>query len=167
MAARWSAIILLGLLLLPRLAAAAATDDNDVAGGPLPRFASMRSDKVNLRTGPGQRYPIEWVLVRRDMPVEVIGEFEHWRHIRDWQGTEGWVQERMIGAKREVIVTGATHLLHSEPDAGSAVVARAEPGVIARLISCRQEWCNVEANDVSGWIARGDVFGVLPNEAVP
>jgi SH3-like domain-containing protein len=27
---------------------------------PLPRFVSLRADVVNLRTGPGGRYPVEW-----------------------------------------------------------------------------------------------------------
>src|SRR6267378_2202808 len=60
-------------------------------GGKLPRFVSLRSDLVNLRVGPGETYPIQWVLTRKEMPVEIIREFEHWRMIRDWQGTEGWV----------------------------------------------------------------------------
>ena len=50
----------------------------------LPRFVSLRSDQVNLRVGPGENYPIQWVLTRKEMPVEIIKEFEHWRMIRDW-----------------------------------------------------------------------------------
>src|SRR3984957_163651 len=62
----------------------------------LPYFAALHADKVNLRAGPGDRYPIEWVYVRRDWPVQVIAHFDHWRRVRDWEGTEGWVQEKMI-----------------------------------------------------------------------
>jgi len=38
----------------------------------LPRYASLRSDEVNLRIGPGETYPIVWVFKRKDMPVEII-----------------------------------------------------------------------------------------------
>src|SRR3984893_10616803 len=82
----------------------------------LPRFVSLRSDQVNLRVGPGENYPIEWVLTRKEMPVEIIKEFENWRMIRDWQGTEGWVHERMLTGKRAVVVKGGIRTLHRQPD---------------------------------------------------
>src|SRR5207245_9793716 len=108
---------------------AAGPSDTDVALK-VPRSVSLHSDNVNLRTGPGRQYPIEWVLTRKDMPVEVIAQFEHWRRIRDWEGTAGWVQERMVAGRRTVIVSkGAERPLHQQPDAASAVVARAAPGV--------------------------------------
>ncbi|MBS0541279.1 MAG: hypothetical protein JSR47_21120, partial [Proteobacteria bacterium] len=60
------------------------------SGLPLPRFASLRSDLVNVRAGPGTRYPIEWVFKHKLMPVEIIAEYENYRKIRDWQGAGGW-----------------------------------------------------------------------------
>src|SRR5580658_7689361 len=110
------------------------------AGGaeaPLPHFATLHSDKVNLRAGPGDRYPIQWVYLRKDWPVEVIAQFDHWRRVRDWEGTEGWVHEKMVTSRREVIVTGSIHTLRRSPDPGAAPLARAEPGVMAKLDECR------------------------------
>jgi SH3-like domain-containing protein len=135
-------------------------------GARLPRFVSLRSDQVNLRVGPGENYPIQWVLTRKEMPVEIIREFEHWRMIRDWQGTEGWVHERMVTGKRAVVVKGGVRALHRLPDPASQVVARAEPGVFARLIECRGVWCRIEAADIAGWVQRIEVWGVYPDEAV-
>ena len=158
----------LGALMLLLAAApghAAAPDDEAVLK--VPRFVSLHADKVNLRTGPGRQYPIKWVLTRKDMPVEVIAQFEHWRRIRDWEGTEGWVQEHMVDGKRYVVAgKGADRPLHQEPDATSAVVARAEPGVVARLGECRGAWCRVTANDISGWLPRTDIWGVYPDETL-
>jgi len=135
-------------------------------GERLPRFVSLRSDQVNLRVGPGENYPIQWVLTRREMPVEIIKEFEHWRMIRDWQGTEGWVHERMVSGKRTVAVKGGVRALRRLPDLTSQVVARAEPGVFAHLIECRGAWCRIEAADIAGWVQRAEVWGVYPDEAV-
>jgi SH3-like domain-containing protein len=132
----------------------------------VPRFVSLRSDQVNLRVGPGENYPIEWVLTRKDMPVEVIRQFENWRMIRDWQGTEGWVHERMLAGKRAVIVKGGIRTLHRQPDPAAPAVARAEPGVVARLLECRPDWCRIEAADNTGWVQRGDLWGVYPGEIV-
>ncbi len=148
------------------LAAPLASGAENDAGQKLPRFVSLRSDQVNLRVGPGENYPIEWVLTRRDMPVEIVGQFENWRMIRDWQGTEGWVHERMVTGKRGVVVKGGIRALHRQPDTASPVVARAEPGVVARLLECRAEWCRIEAADHNGWVQRSEVWGVYPDEVL-
>ena len=160
------ALAVLIVLVLGAGSVAAAADED--AGLKVPRFVSLHSDKVNLRSGPGRQYPIEWVLVRRDMPVEVIAQFEHWRRVREWDGTEGWVQEHMVAGKRyAIIANGGIRALHAEAAAGSAVVARAEPGVIARLVECRGPWCRVDANDVAGWVLRADLWGVYADETLP
>ena len=139
--------------------------DND-SSQKLPRFVSPRSDQVNLRVGPGENYPIEWVLTRKEMPVEIVKQFENWRMIRDWQGTEGWVHERMLVGKRAVVIKGGIRTLHRLPEVASPAVARAEPGVMARLLECRPDWCRVDAADHTGWVQRGDLWGVYPDEVV-
>ena len=131
-----------------------------------PRFASLRVDPVNLRTGPGERYPIEWVYQRKGLPVEVTAEFDVWRKVRDSDGTEGWVHQRMLTTVRNVVVKGALRTLRSDPNPDAAAVARAEPGVIAHLLECRDAWCRIETQGVKGWLQRSEIWGVLPNEIV-
>jgi SH3-like domain-containing protein len=133
----------------------------------MPRFVSLRSDEVNLRTGPGERYPIDWVLVKKGLPVELIDEYDVWRRVRDWQGSEGWVHQRMVAGVRTVIVTGKIRTLHADAADDSTVVARVEPGVIARLLECRNAWCRVEAESMRGWLRRSEVWGVYPDETLP
>ena len=70
------------LALLVATAANAADDK-------LPHFASLRVDPVNLRTGPGTRYPVEWVYQKKGLPVEVTATFDVWRRVRDADGTTG------------------------------------------------------------------------------
>jgi len=157
-----AAVLLAGGAGVPR-----ATAAEGEASLPVPRFVTLHADKVNLRTGPGDRYPIEWVFTRKEMPVEITGQLEHWRRIRDWEGTTGWVHERMLTGKRAVIVKGGVRPLFQKPEPGAAVVARAEPGVIGRLLECRDLWCKIDAGDVAGWVRRSDVWGVYPQETVP
>jgi SH3-like domain-containing protein len=133
----------------------------------LPRFVSLRSDEINLRVGPGQTYPIEWVLTRKGMPVEIVREFQSWRMVRVWQDKSGWILDRMVTAERHIIVDGAVRALHRRPDAASDIVARAEPGVLAKLLECQNDWCRVEAGGYQGWLQRDDVWGVLPGETIP
>jgi SH3-like domain-containing protein len=155
-------------VLLLALGAASASAAEEGADIKVPRFVSLHSDRVNLRTGPGRQYPIEWVLVKKDMPVEVIAQFEHWRQVREWDGTVGWVQEHMVDGRRYVIVAkGGVRPMFQGPDPATAEVARAQPGVLARLLECSGSMCRVEANEMSGWMRRSDLWGVYPDEKVP
>ena len=132
----------------------------------VPYFVSLGSGEVNLRTGPGLRYPIDWVYRRQSLPVEVIGIFDHWRQIRDWQGTEGWVHQNMLSQRRTMIVTGGQRLLRREPGAESSAVAAVEPGVVGRLRSCSGDWCEVEIGGQRGWLARQEFWGTYPAEPI-
>ena len=156
---RWAAIGLAAVLMTGTARAAEKAD-------PPPRFVSLRADVVNLRTGPGNRYPIEWVYHRKGLPVEILAEHDQWRQVRDWQGTKGWVHQRLLTDLRNVIVEGAQRLLRAEPNAHAPAVAKLDPGVIARLLECRASWCRVKAAHIRGWLHRSEVWGVLPDETV-
>jgi SH3-like domain-containing protein len=135
-------------------------------GLPLPRFVSLRAEEVNLRTGPGTRYPIDWVYRRRGLPVEIVDEFDTWRRIRDWQGTEGWVHQSMVQGQRGILVTGKRHVLHRRPDAASPGVALVDAGVVGVLERCLGEWCEVRLGGFSGWLERSAFYGLYPGEAL-
>jgi SH3-like domain-containing protein len=130
---------------------------------------SMKFNLTNVRAGPGKRYPVSWVFQRRAMPVEIVGQFDVWRKVRDWEGTEGWVVEQAVSGTRSFIVTGEIHALHNAPDVTAGLVARLEPGVIGKLLKCPStspDWCRVQAGSYEGWLQRGDIWGVLATESV-
>lgn len=135
-------------------------------GLPLPRFASLRAGKVNLRAGPGVRYPVEWVYQRRGLPVMITAEFDAWRKIRDWRGTVGWVHRSMLSGKRAVIVTSREIVLRRKPEKAAPAVARAASGVIARVLSCEKVWCRIEAGGIRGYALRGQLWGTLKGEKI-
>jgi SH3-like domain-containing protein len=157
----FGALAMAGFLLASSLPVLAAEKNL-----PIPRFVSLRSEQVNVRTGPGERYPIEWVFNRKDLPVEIVGEFENWRKIRDSDGAEGWVHQRMVVGRRSVLVRDKLRELHRKPSDGAEVVARLEPGVVAKLLECDGPWCRVEKAGISGWLKRSEVWGVYPDEVV-
>jgi SH3-like domain-containing protein len=138
----------------------------DTSGLPLPRFVSLRSDEVNLRTGPGQRYPIDWTYTRKDLPVEIIAEFEAWRKIRDWQGTEGWVHQGMLSGRRTMIVMGTSRPLHSSDSDESDQIALVEAGVFGKLLHCprNKDFCKVAIGTVEGWMRREQIWGIYRSE---
>jgi SH3-like domain-containing protein len=153
-------LLALGLASLVR-PSAAADSTSDL---PVPRFVTLRSDKVNVRSGPGARYSIEWVFERRGMPVEVVAEYELWRKVRDIEGTEGWVHQNLLSSRRGVIVTGQVRVLKSDAREDAPEVARVEPEVIGQLLECRGPWCRVDIDGYRGWLKRGEIWGLLPGD---
>jgi SH3-like domain-containing protein len=153
-------------LAMTAVTAAAEGQVGSKTGLPIPRFVSLRSDEVNLRAGPGTTYPVEWVYVRRGMPIEVIAEFENWRKVRDWQGTVGWVHQSLLDGRRTVLVVGEERLLRQEPAADAPALARLEPGVIAGLLECSDLWCRIEIEGHRGWLGREEFWGTYPAETI-
>ncbi len=133
---------------------------------PLPRFASLRSDEVNLRAGPGKQYPVEWVFVRRSLPVEVFAEYGQWRKIRDIDGSVGWVHSSLLSAARTVIVADTTRTLRHGPADEARPLLRAEAGVLGKLLACEVAWCRVEIAGEKGWMPRRHLWGVYSDETV-
>lgn len=137
----------------------------EVTGLPLPRFASLGSERVFMRSGPGKQYPATWEYRRQGLPVEIIMEFELWRKIRDSEGAEGWVHKSLLSGKRLGIVqnTGSLSLLRNASH-DSAVMAKIEPNAIVKLEECEGLWCHVSASGYAGWLERKYIWGVYPSE---
>ena len=138
-------------------------------GLPLPRFAALRTDDVNLRTGPGTRYPIEWVYKRRYLPVQIEREFDNWRLVRMPDGSRGWVHQATLTGRRSFDVEQQDATLRAEPREAARAVAVLKPGVVGRIRSCAagSDWCRVQVGSYGGYLRRGEIWGVLPSEALP
>ena len=134
----------------------------------LPRFASLRSDDVNMRAGPGTRYRIDWVYKRRELPVEIEREFDVWRWVRDADGIQGWVHQATLMGRRSFVVQKSEATLRSEANDSGSAIAVLKPGVIGRIRSCEasSEWCNVQVGSYRGFLRRGQFWGTLPDEAI-
>ncbi|MBF0304805.1 MAG: hypothetical protein HQL41_04030 [Alphaproteobacteria bacterium] len=154
------------LLAITLAFAAPMAQAAETSGLPLPRFVSLRSDEVNLRTGPGVRYPVDWIYLRKDLPVEVVAEYDTWRKIRDWQGTDGWVHQSMLSGRRMMVVTGGLRTLFRADAIDSPPAAQVEAGVVGRLLQCPRgkALCRVELSGLQGWMRREEFWGVYNGE---
>jgi SH3-like domain-containing protein len=130
-------------------------------------FQSLKRDKVYLRSGPSADYPIQWVFVRKGLPVEVLASFDIWRKVRDSDGTQGWVNQQMLSDRRSVLVTGATRSLLHDPRPDAEIVAQVEAGVVAAVSKCDAAWCQVRAGEYQGWLSRDALWGLAPDETLP
>ncbi|MGV6811761.1 MAG: SH3 domain-containing protein [Brevirhabdus sp.] len=143
---------------------AGSTDRGPVTNLPIPRYVSLKAGEGNVRRGPSLSHRIDWVFKRRNMPMQIIGEYGHWRQVRDRDGATGWVHYSLLSGVRTVIIEQDLLALHTKPDVTTAVNAYAEIGVIARLGDCGQDWCQVSAHGQKGWVPKTALWGVEPGE---
>ena len=146
------------------------------SGLKIPRFVSLKSDRVNLRQGPGTAYPTSWVFRRAGLPVEVFQEFENWRQIRDAEGTSGWVLGSMLSGRRTALVLPweikegqtkrAAATLRDDDSADAQPIARLEAGVLANITSCERKWCRISVGNYRGYIEQIKLWGTYPNENI-
>ena len=136
-----------------------------VSNLPLPRYVSLKSDRVNVREGPSKEHPTVWIYNRAALPVEITAEFETWRKIRDWEGAEGWVLHSLLSGRRTALVAPSKKepLLLTEKD-HQTPVAKLSPGVVGALRSCDGKWCHLIGKDFDGYIQQENLWGVYPGE---
>lgn len=156
--------ILCGLALAVAAMAAPAEELGPETNLPLPRYVSLRADEVNARRGPGLMYRIDWVFKRAGLPVRIVDEYKHWRRIVDSDNAGGWVYHALLTSHRTALVTEPDVILRDEPAEAAAAVAKAEQGVVARLRQCRPDWCELDAGGYRGWVRKGAIWGVDPDE---
>ena len=164
--------ILTAFLLVCGFSASAfaqSNEGNSETGLPIPRMVSLRSSLINVRSGPGSRYPIEWVYKQKGAPVEIISEFELWRKIRDWEGTESWVHKAMLSGRRFVrVTTPGENNIYAKPEEGAKIIAKVEDGVVGEIEKCPNTdgMCLIKFDSVKGWMPRRDLFGIYDKEVI-
>jgi SH3-like domain-containing protein len=144
------------------------------SGLPLPRFVSLKSDRVHARQGPGLDQKVLWIYRRAGLPLEITAEVEGWRRIRDSEGAEGWVAQSLVSGRRTALVMpweaakgqSPRIELKSDDSDGAGAVAIIEAGVIADIRSCDSRWCLVAVGSYRGYLKQGQLWGVYPGETI-
>ncbi len=139
-------------------------------GLPVPRFVSLKSDRVNLREGPSKEHPTTWVFQRAGLPVEVTAEFDTWRKVRDADGSEGWVLHSLLSGRRTALVApwkkDMPLPLYGQPTQSSPIVANLQPGVLGNVKKCDGAWCRIFGEGFDGYEQQSNLWGVYPGEQV-
>lgn len=159
----------LSLLALVSAAPALAQEPQKgpVSNLPLPRYVSLKSDRVNVREGPSKEHPTVWIYERAGLPVEITAEFETWRKIRDSEGSEGWVLHSLLSGRRTALVAPwkkEPQMLYAADHA--TPVAKLGPGVIGNLRGCDGKWCRLASKEFDGYMQQENLWGVYPGETV-
>jgi SH3-like domain-containing protein len=149
-------------ILLPVMSL--AQQRGPVTNLPLPRFVSLKAGEGNARRGPDLSHRIDWVYKRRDLPLRGTAEFEHWRRVEDMDGQGGWMHYALLSGVRTALINTDMTALRAQPDADARELALLERGVIGSLQSCESGWCQIDIDDLQGWLPRAALWGVESGE---
>ena len=138
------------------------------SGLPLPRFVSLKADKINVHVGPAKTYDVTWIYTRAGLPVEITAEFENWRRVRDGEGAEGWVYHSLLSGRRSGMVQGKEEFvpLRDAGDPEGSVIAKLQAGVVGMVKKCNGTWCRISGDGFDGWIEQQRLWGVYPSEKI-
>ena len=140
--------------------AASAQDRPTPSGLPVPRYVSLKFDKVNARSGPGDDHRLLWVYRIRGLPVQVVAETAEWRRVCDPEGALVWVHKRTTDGRRTAMNVRATPApLRRRPKDSSRVTANLKPRALASVVRCEDGWCLVRADETTGWLREGELWG--------
>ena len=144
-------------------APAAGVGRQTPSGLPVPRYVSLKFDKVFARGGPGEDYDLKWVYRAKGLPLQVVAETEEWRRVCDADGSLSWVHRRTTDARRTVMRTAPQPLaLHARPDDRAPETAMLVGRAIAELKDCQGAWCRIAVGHAKGWVQAGQVWGTDP-----
>ncbi len=131
----------------------------------LPRFVSLKSNDVNLRVGPSVNYPIELKYIQKNLPVEIIDEYDVWRKIKDSENNIGWLHKSLIKGDRFVLTVtkkNSTKHIYSRPNGNQ--IGLVEKNNILKLESCLKNWCLISHQKIRGWLSKDFIWGVYEIE---
>jgi len=165
-------VLLLAVIAAASAVVARAEGASGPSGLPLPRFVSLKVERVNVRAGPTKENDVNWVYTRLGLPVEIIAEYENWSRIRDWEGAEGWVLHSLLSGRRTALIAAPAKsvddfvALRASAGGQGAVTARLQAGVLATVKRCSDNWCRITGEGFDGWIEQERLWGVYPGEKV-
>jgi SH3-like domain-containing protein len=134
--------------------------DDTPSSFPVPRFVSLKFNRVNARTGPSRNHSVAYQYQRRGLPLIVVAETEMWRKVRDMQGDEAWVRKPALSGERFAVLS-TDALLYAKPDRSARTLARIETGALVRLDDCEDAgFCHIRTtNGIKGFTLRQSLWG--------
>jgi SH3-like domain-containing protein len=163
-------IVVMAAALLACRTQAADVGVGPKSGLPVPRYVSLKPDRVNVHGGPTRDHDVLFVYTRAGLPVEITAESDNWRRIRDWEGSEGWVYHSLLSGKRTAVILPKDKQqlvpVRDEADPKARILAQLQAGVLAAVKRCTGTWCRITGAGFDGWVVQEQLWGVYANEKV-
>ena len=124
-------------------------------------FLSLKNNEVNLRQGPSFEYPIKLIYKKKYLPVIILGKFESWRHIKDFENNSGWIHISQLSKKKSAINIKNNSIIYKKPTIYSKPIAKLEVGRLVLIKKCKTKWCKITSGNFNGWIYKNSLWGKI------
>jgi SH3-like domain-containing protein len=136
-----------------------------LSGGAVAAQFHSTTDVAILYDAPSAKARPLFVLAK-DTPLELIVTVEGWMKIRDVGGTVAWVDRKVIGDKRMLVVRAPVADILANPVDSAPLVFKAEQNVLVELVdpayvTNTPGWAKVRHRDGQvGYVRIGQVWGL-------
>ncbi len=123
-------------------------------------FRSVQENAAVLYDAPS-RAATPLFVVQRNYPLEVIVNLDAWVKVRDHTGALTWVEKKLLGDKRMLLVTAASAEARVRAEDGAPAAFAAAQNVALELIEIAPNgWLRVRhADGASGFVRAAQVWG--------
>ncbi len=123
------------------------------------KMVSISGGKVNLRSGPGTKYAIQWEY-GKGFPLRILSSKGNWYKVQDFENDSGWVYKKMVNRTPHLIVKRKRINIRSNPSSRSKLIGKADYGVVFKTLEQKKGWAKVKhENGLSGWVRRDLLWG--------
>ncbi|MFN3229344.1 MAG: SH3 domain-containing protein [Asticcacaulis sp.] len=130
------------------------------SGLPVPRWVTLKSSKINARSGPSTTHRILWQYRAKGLPVLIVSETREWRQICDPDGGTSWVQKNLLDGRRGVALWSRERLpLRAKAREEAEIRAYLRPRALASLETCKDGWCRIKVKGQAGWAPESALWG--------
>jgi len=142
-----------------------ASNIGSETGFKIPRFASIKSNEVNVRIGPSTNYPIKITYITKNYPIKIIDEYKDWRKVSDYFDNVGWIKKNLLSGQRFGIIKSnnqrKTFVYFSPIDSPIGEIKRFN---IVEINRCFVNWCHINYDRYKGWVEKNNIWGVSKEE---
>lgn len=123
------------------------------------KMVSVAGDKLNLRSGPGTKYPVQWEY-GKGFPLMVKATKGSWYKVVDFENDTGWVYRKLVTNKPHLIVKEKIVNIRKGPGEKYKLIGKAKYGVVLKTLSQQSGWAKVQhISGLQGWIKRDLLWG--------
>ena len=123
-------------------------------------FVSLKKNKVNVRYGPSFDSDIKYIYKKINLPLKQIDKKENFRRIIDLKNNSGWIHVSQLKKINSVVAT-IDKVLFKKPTSFAQPIALIKKGRLLIVQKCEKQWCEIETDNLSGWIKTGNLWGSI------
>ena len=121
-------------------------------------MVSVSGNEVNLRSGPGTKYPPDWIL-DRGYPLRILRNQGAWLKVIDFENDTGWIHRSLTSSTPYHIVKVKGANMRSKPSVNSRIVAKLVYGEVLKTLEHSGGWVRLQRDGLRGWVAKRLLWG--------